>query len=96
MQNWDLLVVADQKTPVRAYEKFGITVLTVEEQQRRWPKLSSELGWNTMLRRNFGFLHAWEAGYKLVVSVDDDNIPFDHWDEQPVFIRNKSSLKTYT
>lgn len=96
MRNWDMVVVADTKTPVDVYREKGIPVLAVEEQEKRWPELSDCIGWNTILRRNFGFLHAWEAGYDFIATIDDDNIPLATWESQEIYVGRQVVLDTYT
>src|SRR5580700_5994055 len=78
VENFDLVVIADQKTPVDYQLRRGRFV-TPEEQQRRFPLLSELLGWNCIQRRNIGFLLALEMGADIVATVDDDNVPYHDW-----------------
>lgn len=77
--NWTLIVVGDKKTPHNAYEKLNCIYLHPDEQERRYKELSDSLGWNTIQRRNMGFIYAHEMGADIVATVDDDNIPYDDW-----------------
>lgn len=77
--DWELLVVADTKTPVKRYREMGIRIMDAAEQERLYPRLSSILGWCTVDRRNLGFLYAWEHGAEILAMVDDDNIPMESW-----------------
>ena len=73
-----IFVAGDLKTPVKAYDfchKLGITILYPEDQ-KRW-RSSDIIGWNTDSRRNFAILEALRWGADLIVSVDDDMIPYD-------------------
>jgi hypothetical protein len=45
-------------------------------------KLSDLIGWNSLRRRNFGFLLAWEMEAEIVATIDDDNIPLPGWGQQ--------------
>lgn len=81
-----LIVVPDRKTPSRFFEVCqqarddGLDVLspTVPEQDQ----LLAGLGAPTLVpydsdnRRNIGYLLSWMSGGDLLISVDDDNIPY--------------------
>ena len=41
--------------------------------------MSDLIGWNTISRRNIGFLEALKNNSEIIASVDDDNIPLDNW-----------------
>lgn len=84
----EFIVVGDLATPleVRDYcEKLeadtgvSVTYLSVEDQQR-WidsydlEELESYLPYNSIQRRNIGYLQACEFGADVIVSLDDDNI----------------------
>jgi hypothetical protein len=77
--DWTLIVVGDLKTPHNEYEELNCIYLHPEEQERRYKELSDSLGWNTIQRRNVGFIYAYEMGADVVATVDDDNIPYDDW-----------------
>jgi len=78
LEDWELVVVGDKKTPVAYHLDRGIYV-TPEEQERYDPALSKAIGWNCIQRRNFGFLWAMDMHADIVAVVDDDNIPLDGW-----------------
>lgn len=79
IKGWTLLIVGDKKTPHIEYKDFGI-YLSPEYQDILYPKLSLSLGWNTIQRRNIGFLYAYNVlNADIVATVDDDNIPNDIW-----------------
>ena len=79
MNDWELVVVGDMKTPHEAYEPIRCVYLTPEEQQKRYPKLSEAIGWNCIQRRNIGFIYAFDHGADVIATVDDDNIPYRTW-----------------
>jgi len=78
MEDWDLVVIADRKTPEDYTLRRGILV-TPEMQEQYDPSLSEAIGWNCIQRRNFGLLWAHDMRADVVAVVDDDNIPYEHW-----------------
>ena len=80
LPGWHLVVVGDLKTP-EGYTLSNGTYLGPEDQERMDRTLSDLIGWNTIQRRNFGFLLAHQMGAEVVASVDDDNVPYDDWDQ---------------
>ncbi|MDB2401471.1 hypothetical protein N9W46_00110 [Litoricolaceae bacterium] len=76
--DYELVVVGDRKTPADYKLKRGFYISPCD-QSKRYPKLSSLLGWNCIQRRNLGFLIALEMGADIIATVDDDNIPDDDW-----------------
>lgn len=79
LKNWKLYVVGDLKTPHDQYEDGPWKYLSPEYQEANHPILSDLIGWNTIQRRNIGFLEAVKDGAKIISSVDDDNIPYENW-----------------
>jgi hypothetical protein len=87
----EFLVVGDLKTPlhVRKYctdlsDKYevGVRYLGVEDQiewleARSLEDLGSYLPYNSIQRRNIGYLQACERGADVIVSLDDDNLARD-------------------
>lgn len=81
----EVIVVGDRKTPAGAatflqdlHKRFGSTMkyLDVGEQQamlRRWPVLDGVIRWNSIQRRNVGYLQAGIDGAEILISFDDDN-----------------------
>ncbi len=80
MEDWELVVVGDKKTPGDYHLERGIYV-SPEEQEQYDPALSEAIGWNCIQRRNFGFLWAKDLRADIVAVVDDDNIPLAGWGE---------------
>ena len=76
---WNLIVVGDLKTPHNEYKKINCVYLTPEYQEITYPELSRVIGWNSIQRRNIGFIEAYNRGAQIIASVDDDNIPLDCW-----------------
>jgi hypothetical protein len=73
--------VGDLKTPSNYKLENGLYI-SPADQEKLYPELSDILGWNTIQRRNIGYLYAYSKGAKLVATVDDDNIPLGNWAEK--------------
>lgn len=93
MPGWNLVVIGDKKTPTDFQLKNG-TYVSPDEQEKYHKKLSDELGWNTIRRRNFGFLMARDMNADIVATVDDDNIPLDDWGKD-VFVGQEIEVNYY-
>jgi hypothetical protein len=78
-EDWTLIVVGDKDTPHEEYEKLDCIYLSPDDQYEMAPTLSDLIGWNSIQRRNFGFIYAYKDGADVVATVDDDNIPYDSW-----------------
>jgi hypothetical protein len=78
MEEWQLVVIGDLKTPKDYNLEKGIYV-TPEMQEKYDKELSDAIGWNCIQRRSFGLLWAYDLGAEIVAVVDDDNIPYDGW-----------------
>jgi len=95
MEDWNLIVVGDKKTPHDIYEDMeGVTYLSPDDQDTMCPKLSELIGWNKIMRRNIGFIEAYRSGADLVASIDDDNIPYDNWGEE-IFVGQTIDVDMY-
>ncbi len=81
----EAIVVLDRKTPLEAEpfcrevsRRYGIaiTCLTVSDQKAflsNYPEFDRIIPWNTIQRRNVGYLYAVEQGFDFVITIDDDN-----------------------
>lgn len=78
------IIVGDKKTPAAAgkyalsLQKKGYPVVYLGlDEQIRWlrpfPKLQELLPYNSIQRRNIGYLYAAESGADMIISIDDDN-----------------------
>ncbi len=81
MKDWDLIVVGDLKTPEKDYKKLNCQYISPSDQEKINLKLSDSIGWNSIQRRNFGYIVAYENGTDVLANVDDDNIPYENWGE---------------
>jgi len=79
MKDWKFIVVGDKKTPHDEYKDIDCHYMSPEEQADKYPSLSDAIGWNSIQRRNIGFVEAYNSGASVVATVDDDNIPYDGW-----------------
>jgi len=86
-QTWQLIIVADKKTPADSYSNLDCIYLSVELQQQLFPDFSALLPFNHYCRKNIGYLYAIKNGYSQILDTDDDNLlydmnyRFDHIDE---------------
>ena len=78
MEDWELVVIGDKKTPPGYQLERGVYV-TPEEQEKYDPALSEAIGWNCIQRRIFGLLWAKDMKADVLAVVDDDNIPLKGW-----------------
>lgn len=78
MEDWELIVIGDLKTP-GDYRLNRGTYVGPAEQEKYDPELSKAIGWNCIQRRNFGILLAYEMGADVIALIDDDNIPLPGW-----------------
>lgn len=87
----EFIIVGDLKTPTEAetYTKgrnskdFPCIYLGASEQEqilRRMPELAEFIPYNTVQRRNVGYLYAAERGAKTIIAIDDDNWPLGEYD----------------
>lgn len=79
MEDWELIIVGDLKTPYATYNDINCVYLSPEEQVVKYPEISKAIGWNTSVRRNIGFIEAYRRGADILALSDDDNIPLDNW-----------------
>lgn len=78
-KDWQLIVVADLKTPKEKWGAIDCLYYSPEDQDKDFPQISEALGWNNIQRRNMGFLKALALDAEIIATVDDDNIPYDSW-----------------
>ena len=80
-----VIVIGDRKTPVKTagfLKRLGrrytarVQYLDIARQQallRRWPAFDLLLRYDSMQRRNVGFLQAAIEGAEVIISIDDDH-----------------------
>lgn len=78
IKDWQVLVVADLKTPID-WDCENVKILTVEEQHSLPLETVKLLPYHHYARKNIGYLYAIMQGAKLIYETDDDNIPYEFW-----------------
>jgi len=83
-KDWGFIIVGDTKTPHDEYRKLEkkykqVIYLSPEDQEKKYKKLSDTIGWKCIMRRNIGFVEAYNLGATIVATIDDDNIPYEDW-----------------
>ncbi len=83
-QGWEFIIIGDTKTPHPAYRALeqqypGVIYIDPDQQEQQHKTLSDSIGWRSIQRRNIGFVEAYRRGADIVATVDDDNIPYEHW-----------------
>ncbi|CAH1780485.1 unnamed protein product [Owenia fusiformis] len=76
LPEWQLLVVADTKTPPD-WHLDGVIFLSVAAQQSLGYKILEHIPYSSYTRKNIGYLYAIQHGAKLIYETDDDNHPTD-------------------
>ena len=61
-KDWNLIVVGDKKTPSQDYKNIDCIYITPKMQEKINKELSDMIGWNSIQRRNFGFIYAYKEG----------------------------------
>jgi len=75
---YDVIIVGDNKTP-DDYKKLNCIFIDVPSQKKLFPELCELLPYNHYCRKNLGYLYAIKKGYKVIYETDDDNIPYDNF-----------------
>ena len=76
---YDVIIVGDNKTP-DDYKNLNCIYLDIPAQKKLFPALSDILPYNHYCRKNLGYLYAIKKGYTIIYETDDDNIPYDNFD----------------
>ena len=93
--DWKLIVVGDLKTPEKEFKSLKNCIyLNPNQQEKISKKLSDQIGWNCIQRRNFGFIYAYKLGAEVVATVDDDNIPYKNWGKN-LLVGKKVNVNIY-
>jgi hypothetical protein len=78
-KNYDVIIVGDNKTP-NDYNDLDCIYLDINKQKELFPKLADLIPYNHYCRKNLGYLYAIINKYDLIYETDDDNIPYDNFD----------------
>lgn len=73
----EFFIAGDKKTPDKAAHFCNVMEMNylAPADQKKW-RSSEIIGWNTDSRRNFAVLEALQWGADLIISIDDDMIPY--------------------
>lgn len=93
MPGWNLIMAGDKKTPKNYQLKNGL-YLSPDDQVKLAPDLSEAIGWNSIQRRNFSILMAYQQGADVIALIDDDNIPNDTWGKD-IYIDQEIEVNYY-
>lgn len=83
------IVVGDRKSPsetasyLASLQGYEIIYLGIEEQKewlKKIPAFRDYLPYDSVQRRNIGYLYAGRIGADVIISIDDDNIPLPEYD----------------
>lgn len=80
LPDWDLIVVADTKTPNNEYKMTNCIYLDIEHQKRLFPTLFDLIPERSYTRKMFGYLFAIKNRYRVIYDTDDDNQVLDSLD----------------
>jgi hypothetical protein len=78
MENYQLIVVGDKKTPVD-WECNNVDYISVAQQELLDFELVKVLPYNHYCRKMLGYLKAINNGAEYIIDTDDDNIPKGNW-----------------
>jgi hypothetical protein len=76
--DWQLVVVADKKTPIN-WKLDNTQFISVAKQQKSNDPFIKAIPWNNYGRKMIGYLEAINGGADIIADTDDDNIPYDNW-----------------
>ena len=77
--DYDVIIVGDHKTP-SDYKNLNCIYLDIPTQEKLFPELSKLLPYNHYCRKNLGYLYAIKKKYRVIYETDDDNVPYDNFD----------------
>lgn len=78
LEDWQLIVVGDKKTPTD-WQHEGVIYLGPEDQQALGFAVLANLPWNHYCRKMVGYLYAIKQGAEYIADTDDDNEPLEGW-----------------
>lgn len=109
---WNVLVVGDKDTNHEVFKELESEIskhqslgenrfkyLSPEEQEEKYKELSDSIGWNTIHRRNIGYVYAYQMGAYVIASVKDGFLPYTLWGEDlytPTGVDPENQIATNT
>jgi len=100
LNDWQLVVVGDKKTPKDWHYK-NVIYLSPEDQEKLGFNILKLLPWNHYCRKMIGYLYAIKNGADIIIDTDDDNIPYINWDFPKLegifdnYAKNKNFINIY-
>ncbi|CAB3403025.1 unnamed protein product [Caenorhabditis bovis] len=94
-QDWNLVVVADTKTP-NDWHLEGVHYLSTELQEASDFSIVSKLPYKSYTRKNIGYLYAISNGAEWIYDTDDDNKPYNLGLDQFQYNTEISGVVYYT
>ena len=90
--NSELVVIGDRKTPAWNPKRLPqfVHYFSIEDQEKKWPKLSGLLPINHYARKNLSYLWALENDVDVLLDTDDDN-----YSNVDIFSNSQSSFRSY-
>jgi len=90
MDNYKLIVVGDQQTPID-WHCNNVDYISLTEQEKMDFKLAKNLPLNHYSRKMLGYLKAIKNGATHIIDTDDDNNPKSNW-SFPAFEQNHECI----
>jgi len=85
---WDIIYVSDKKTPDFDVKSDQFIHLSCEKQRNLNYNYANKCPWNSFQRKNIGYMYAIKNDYEKIADIDDDNMPYEDWDDW-IFNKNK-------
>ena len=80
-RGWNAVMVADEQTPAD-WHCPGVELLSQADQRERYGALAEAIPSRHYSRKNLGYLHGMQRGARMIVDLDDDNVPLPHFGQQ--------------
>ena len=78
-----IIIVTDKKTPsdinkIKKYQNSFVEIVILNlKSQKEFKLLNDYLPYNSIQRRNIGYLYAIKNNFQTVITMDDDNFPLN-------------------
>jgi STELLO glycosyltransferases len=73
---WGIVAVGDINTPAD-WKHSSVEFLSVERQKDMFGAFAAMIPYRHYCRKNLGYLYAFQNGAKVIIDIDDDNIPYE-------------------
>ena len=87
-KDWNIIVVGDKKSP-SIKSSGNLTFISTDDQKKLNYSLIKNIPFNHYCRKNIGYIYAIKNGADMIYDTDDDNIPYDFWQE-PKLVQKES------